>query len=117
MQQKALCNECGTIARYVDVKKAIEWLLSGKMFSNFINPDKRQISIYSYTDAFPWMAWSLFFQGETAILLRIVDTVNTLNFIITVGSWLGPDDYQHVTSLGSFVYKQLSSLKSISVEG
>ena len=86
-------NYCGTIAGFVNVKKSLEWLLSKKVFDGLVHPERKQIVVYSYTDAFPWMQWSRFFSGESAIRLRVVNVSNTLSPIITVGSWLGPDDF------------------------
>ena len=104
-------NYCGTIAGFVNVKKSLEWLLSKKVFDGLVNPERKQIVVYSYTDAFPWMQWSRFFSGESAIRLRVVNVSNTLSSIITVGSWLGPDDFEYVAFLGTSIYKQLTSLK------
>ena len=110
-------NYCSTIAGFVNVKKSLERLLSKKVFDGLVNPERKQIVVYSYTDAFPWMQWSQFFSGESAIRLRIVNVSNTLSSIITVGSWLGPDDFEHVASLGTSIYKQLTSLKSVCFRG
>ena len=63
------------------------------------------------------MQWSRFFSGESAIRLRVANVSNTLSSIITVGSWLGPDDFEHVASLGISIYKQLTSLKSVCYRG
>ena len=103
-------NYCGTIAGFVNVKKSLEWLLSKKVFDGLVNPERKQIVVYSYTDAFPWMQWSRFFSGESAIRVRVLNVSNTLSSSITVGSWLGPDDFEHVASLGTSIYKQLTSL-------
>ena len=38
---------------------------------------------------------------------------NLLSSIVTVCSWLGPDNYNHVSNLGRETVQQLSSLKSV----
>ena len=49
--------------------------------------------------------------------MRIVETSNTLSSIVTIMSWLGPDDYLHVSTLGKYVFQQLFSLKEVIVDG
>ena len=59
------------------------------------------------------MHWSKFFSGETAIRLKLVEPHNLLSCIVTVCSWLGPDDYIHVSNLGKETVNQLSDLKTV----
>ena len=59
------------------------------------------------------MQWSKFFTGETAIRVKLVEPHNLLSSIVTVCSWLGPDNYNHVSNLGQETLQQLSSLKSV----
>lgn len=61
---------------------------------------KEKLLVYHYIDAFPWMQWSKFFTGETAIRVKLVEPHNLLSSIVTVCSWLGPDNYNHVSNLG-----------------
>lgn len=74
---------------------------------------KEKLLVYHYIDAFPWMQWSKFFTGETAIRVKLVEPHNLLSCIVTVCSWLGPDNYNHVSNLGRETLQQLSSLKSV----
>lgn len=103
----------GVIAAYTDVKKTIEWLLSKETLQNTILVPNGKLILYHYIDAFPWMQWSKFFNGETAIRLKLVEPHNLLSSIVTVCSWLGPDDYQHASNLGKETIKQLSELKTV----
>lgn len=61
---------------------------------------KEKLLVYHYIDAFPWMQWSKCFTGETAIRVKLVEPHNLLSSIVTVCSWLGPDNYNHVSNLG-----------------
>ena len=54
-----------------------------------------------------------FFTRETAIRVKLVEPHNLLSSIVTVCSWLGPDNYNYVTNLGQETLQQLSSLKSV----
>ena len=74
---------------------------------------KENLIVYHYIDAFPWMQWSKFFNGETAIRVKLVEPHNLLSSIIAVCSWLLPDDYAHMSNLGRETLQQLSSLKSV----
>ena len=42
-----------------------------------------------------------------------MEPYNLLSSISTVCSWLGPDDYNHVSNLGRETLQQLSSLKTV----
>ena len=68
-------NEKSAIAAYIDVKKSLSWLLNQRV-KELVNLDSGTIITYIYTDAFPWMLWSGFFHGETAIRMRIVERSN-----------------------------------------
>ena len=74
---------------------------------------KEKLVVYHYIDAFPWMQWSKFFTGETAIRVKLVEPHNLLSSIVTVCSWLGTDDYNHISNLGRETLQQLTSLKSV----
>ena len=74
---------------------------------------KEKLLVYHYIDAFPWMQWSKFFTGETAIRVKLVEPHSLSSSIVTVCSWLGPDNYNHVSNLGRETLQQLSSLKSV----
>ena len=102
-------NEKSAIAAYIDVKKSLSWFLDQRV-KEPVNLDSGTLITYIYTDAFAWMLWSRFFHGETAIRMRIVERSNFLDTIITLGPWLGPDDYLHGSTLGKFVYEQLQDL-------
>ena len=108
-------NENSTIAAYIDVRKSLSWFLDQPHVKELVNLDSGTIVTYVYTDAFPWMLWSRFFHGETAIRMKIVEKSNSLDTIMTLGSWLGPDDHLHTSTLGKFVYEQLQDLKEVNV--
>lgn len=74
---------------------------------------KEKLLVYHCIDVFPGMQWSKFFTGETAIRVKLVEPHNLLSSIVTVCSWLGPDNYNHVRNLGRKTLEQLSSLKSV----
>ena len=74
---------------------------------------KEKLVVYHYIDAFPWMQWSKFFTGETAIRVKLVEPHNLLSSIVIVCSWLGPDDYNHISNLDRETLQQLTSLKSV----
>ena len=78
-----------------------------------VNLDSGTIVTYMYTDAFPWMLWNRCFHGETAVRMKIVEKSTALDTIMTLGSWLGPDDHLHTSTLGKFVYEQLQNLKEV----
>ncbi|KAK2562757.1 hypothetical protein P5673_014476 [Acropora cervicornis] len=59
------------------------------------------------------MQWSKYFNGETAIRIKLVEPHNLLSSIATVCSWLGPDDYNQVSNLGRETLQQQSSLKTV----
>ena len=103
----------GVVAAYTNVKNTVEWLLGKETLQETIMVPKEKLIIYHYIDAFPWMQWSKFFSGETAIRVKLVEPHNLLSSIVTVCSWLGPDDYGHVSNLGRETLRQLSSLKSV----
>ena len=90
----------GVVAAYTIVKNTVEWLLGKETLQETIMVPKEKLIIYHYIDAFPWMQWSKFFSGETAIRVKLVEPHNLLSSIVTVCSWLGPDDYSHVRNLG-----------------
>lgn len=103
----------GVIAAYTDIKKTVQWLLSKETLESTILAPNEKLIVYHYIDAFPWMHWSKFFSGETAIRIKLVEPHNLLSCIVTVCSWLGPDDYIHVSNLGKETLKQLSELKTV----
>ena len=103
----------GVVAAYTNVKNTVEWLLSKETLQQTIMVPKEKLIIYHYIDAFPWMQWSKFFTGETSIRLKLVEPHNLLSSIVTVCSWLAPDDYNHVSNLGRETLQQLSNLKSV----
>ena len=103
----------GVVAAYTNVKNTVEWLLSKETLKETILVPKEKLIVYHYIDAFPWMQWSKFFNGETAIRIKIVEPHNLLSSIVTVCSWLGPDDYNHVSTLGRETLQQLSDLRSV----
>ena len=103
----------GVVAAYTNAKNTVEWLLSKETLRETIMVPKEKLIVYHYIDAFPWMQWSKFFNGETAIRVKLVEPHNLLSSIVTVCSWLGPDDYDHVRNLGRETLQQLSSLKSV----
>ena len=103
----------GVLAAYTNVKKTVEWLLSKESLKETILVPNEKLIVYHYVDAFPWMQWSKFFNGETAIRIKLVEPHNLLSSIATVCSWLGPDDYNHVRNLGRETLQQLSSLKTV----
>ena len=98
----------GVIAAYTDIKKTVEWLLRKETLESTILDPKEKLIVYNYIDVFPWMHWSNFFSGETATRLKLVEPHNLSSCIVTVCSWLGPDDYRHVCNLN-----QLSELKPV----
>ena len=101
------------IAAYTDIKKTVEWLLSKETLESTILAPNEKLIVYHYIDTFPWMHWSKYFSGETAIRLKLVEPHNLLSCIVTVCSWLGPDDYIHVSNLGKETVNQLSELKTV----
>ena len=103
----------GVVAAYTNVKNTVEWLLSKETLQQTIMVPKEKLIIYHYIDAFPWMQWSKCFTGETSIRLKLVEPHNLLSSIVTVCSWLAPDDYNHVSNLGRETLQQLSNLKSV----
>ena len=105
----------GVVAAYTNVRNTVEWLLSKNTLQETIMVPKEKLIVYHYIDAFPWMQWSKFFTGETAIRVKLVEPHNLLSSIVTVCSWLGPDNYNHVSNLGQETLQQLSStsLKSV----
>ena len=44
---------------------------------------KEKLVVYHYIDTFPWMQWSKFFTGETAIRVKLVEPHNLLSSIVT----------------------------------
>ena len=90
----------GVVAAYTNVRNTVEWLLSKQTLQETIMVPKEKLLVYHYIDAFPWMPWSEFFTGETAIRVQLVEPHNLLSSIVTVCSWLGPDNYNHVSNLG-----------------
>ena len=82
----------GVLAAYTNVKKTVEWLLSKESLKETILVPNEKLIVYHYVDAFPWMQWSKYFNGETAIQIKLVEPHNLLSSIATVCSWLGPDD-------------------------
>ena len=102
----------GVLAAYTN-KKIVEWLLSKESLKETILVPNEKLIVYHYVDAFPWMQWSKYFNGKTAIRIKLVEPHNLLSSIATVCSWLGPDDYNHVYNLGQESLQQLSSLKTV----
>lgn len=72
-------------------------------------PNNR-IIVYAYTDGFPWMIWSRFLGGETAIRPKLVEPHNLLSTTITVCQWLSLDKYWNVSHLGYHTFKQLNEI-------
>ena len=70
---------------------------------------KGKIIVYHYIDAFSWNL----FNGEKEIRVKLVEPHNLLSSIVTVCSWIRPDDYDNVSNLGRETLQQLSSLKSV----
>ena len=103
----------GVVSAVTNVKKTLEWLLSKETLRTAIQVPNDKLIVYHYTDAFPWMQWSKLFTGETSIRLKLVEPHNLMSCIVTVCSWLGPDDYQHVQSMGKAVFEQLADLKTL----
>ena len=103
----------GVLAAYTNVKKTVEWLLSKESLKETILVPNEKLIVYHYVDAFPWMQWSKYFNGETAIRIKLVEPHNLLSSIATVCSWLGPDDYNQVSNLGRETLQQQSSLKTV----
>ena len=101
----------GVAAAYTNVRNTVEWLLNKKTLQETIMVPKEKLLVYHYIDAFPWMQWSTFFTGETAIRVKLVEPHNLLSSIVTVCSWLGPDNYNHVSNLGRETLQQLSSFE------
>ena len=101
------------LAAYTNVKKTVGWLLSKESLKETILVPNEKLIVYHYVDAFPWMQWSKYFNGETALRIKLVEPYNLLSFFATVCSWLGPDDYNHVSNLGQETLQQLSSLKTV----
>lgn len=102
-----------TMSAYVNIKSAIEHLLSKQNTQQALKAPNNSILIYYYCDAFPWMSWSKFFSGETSIRIKIVEPFNILSTALTVCSFLGPDNYEHIANLCKETFQQLSSLKSV----
>ena len=103
----------GVVAAYTNVRNTVEWQLSKNTLQETIMVPKEKLIVYHYIDTFPWMQWSKFFTGESAIRVKLVEPHNLLSSIVTVCSWLGPDNYNHVSNLGQETLQQLSSLKSV----
>lgn len=106
-------NPNSVLAAYTNVKKTVGWLLSKESLKETILVPNERLIVYHYVDAFPWMQWSKYFNGETAIRIKLVEPYNLLSFFATACSWLGPDDYNHVSNLGRETLQQLSSLKTV----
>ena len=68
----------GVLAAYTNVKKTVEWLLSKESLKETILVPNEKLIVYHYVDAFPWMQWSKFFNGETAIRIKLVEPHNPL---------------------------------------
>ena len=116
LQEKLLLDfseHNGVLAGHTNVKKTVEWLLSKDSMKKTILAPNGKLILYHYIDAFPWMQWSKFFNGETAIRIKLVEPHNLLSSIVTLCSWLGPDDYNHVSNLGKDTLQQLSSMKTV----
>ena len=60
---------------------------------------EEKLLVYHYTDVFPRRQWSKFFTGEISVRVKLVEPHNLLSSIVTVWSWLGPDNYNHVGNL------------------
>ena len=105
----------GVVAAYRTQMLKTLWngYLAKKTLQETIMVPKEKLLVYHYIDAFPWMQWSKCFTGETAIRVKLVEPHNLLSSIVTVCSWLGPDNYNHVSNLGRETLQQLSSLKSV----
>ena len=104
-------SQNGILAGFVNVKKTLEWLLEKPAMQYLINPEYNVISGYLYVDAYPWMKWSRFAKGQTAARFRIVDETNSSD------TWLGPDNYELISTLGKYIFKQLKELSEIDVKG
>lgn len=98
---------------YINIKNAIQHLLGKNNMQQALNCPNNAILVYYYCDAFPWMGWSKFFSGETAIRIKIVEPYNMLSTVLTVCAFLGPDDYSHVSNLCHETFRQLSCLKTV----
>lgn len=98
---------------YINIKNAIEHLLGKSNMQQSLHCPNNALLIYYYCDAFPWMGWSKFYSGETAIRIKIVEPHNMLSTVLTVCSYLGPDDYQHVSKLCQETFKQLANLTTV----
>ena len=64
---------------------------------------------FSYIDSYIWMSWSKFFKGATSIQFKLCEDSNTLDSIITLGSWPSYDEYPELASI-EHVYSQLNEL-------
>ena len=51
----------------------------------------------------------------TAIRMKIVENSKSLDTVMILESWLGPDDHLHASTLGKFVHEQLQDLKEVNV--
>ena len=103
----------GTVTGYVNVQKAIQWILSNESLRNIIKVPNDIVIAYFYVDLFPWMAWSRFFQGQASIRIKILESTNTYEAVATVVSWLGPDKSDFVSSLGQHFFNQMQTTTDV----
>lgn len=106
-------NDTMHMAAFINIKNAIEHLLSKQNMQEAVKTPNDALLVYYYCDAFPWMGWSKFFSGETSIRIKIVEPYNMLSTAFTVCSFLGPDNYEMISNLCQEIFEQLATLEQV----
>ena len=99
------------MAAYINVEKAITWLLTKDSISTALKMPNDKLIVYFYTDGFPWMLWSRYFSGETSIRIKLVEPNNFLSTTLTVCQWLGSDNYWNTSHLAYPTFNQLNEIQ------
>ena len=107
----------GIVVGYTIVKQYIKFLLSQPGLCNVLDLSKKALLIYSYGNLAPFLKWSRHFTGMTSLRLKIVEPHNMLSLVITLGMYLGPDDYSTLKACFGPLYNQLANLKTVELSG
>ena len=74
---------------------------------------ENKILVYQFTDLAPWLKWSRHFTAVTTSRLKVVECCNLHKLVITVGVYLGSDDYDTIRQYFGGLYQEYSNLKEI----
>lgn len=107
----------GIVVATVNVQKYLEFLLSMPGVNDAITFPKGSLMIYQFTDLAPWLKWSRFSNGITTLRVKVVDPYNLQSLVITCGAYLGQDDYDTLRLCFQDLYKQISNLEEVFVNG